>query len=239
MREFLAQLAISDEVGVFLPPVGRASVALFLERCSGKFRKHELAKLRRIYPVLAGLFQAHVGTLFGGTAFASETGSALSAKRPVLVTDQSGQEIFANAAWQALMAMESESILKAMAWCQESNEAQTPIVNDRVLLLSSLNNTLRVAPGCIVWSVDKLDRPPTESIHKIAQQLFESTLTRREREIVALILRGYPTSIIAKKLVVKPGTVKNHRRNIYLKLDITTERELFLRYVDAIVQART
>ena len=28
------------------------------------------------------------------------------------------------------------------------------------------------------------------------------------------------------------GTVKNHRRRIYEKLDITTERELFLQYFE-------
>ncbi len=85
MREFLAQLAISDEVGVFLSPLGRASEALFLERCSGKIREHELPALRRI-PVLAGLFKSHVGTLFGGTVLATETGSgARSRSRPTAV----------------------------------------------------------------------------------------------------------------------------------------------------------
>lgn len=53
-------------------------------------------------------------------------------------------------------------------------------------------------------------------------------LTPREREIVGLVLKGHPPSGIASRLGITPGTVKNHRRNIYLKLDITSERELFL-----------
>lgn len=53
-------------------------------------------------------------------------------------------------------------------------------------------------------------------------------LSPREREIVALVLKGHPPSGIASRLGITPGTVKNHRRNIYLKLDITSERELFL-----------
>jgi DNA-binding CsgD family transcriptional regulator len=58
-------------------------------------------------------------------------------------------------------------------------------------------------------------------------------LSAREREVVSLILAGHPTSGIAAKLGLARGTVKNHRRSIYTKLDITTERELFLRHLDA------
>ena len=55
-------------------------------------------------------------------------------------------------------------------------------------------------------------------------------LTPRERELVQLVLSGYPTATIASKLGISVGTTKNHRRKIYQKLDITTERELFLQY---------
>ena len=58
------------------------------------------------------------------------------------------------------------------------------------------------------------------------------SLSDREREVVQLALSGYPTQRIAKKLGIAPGTVKNHRRRIYDKLDITTERELFLQFID-------
>lgn len=58
-------------------------------------------------------------------------------------------------------------------------------------------------------------------------------LSSREREIVELILAGHPTAGIASKLGLARGTVKNHRRSIYTKLDITTERELFLQYLDS------
>lgn len=57
---------------------------------------------------------------------------------------------------------------------------------------------------------------------------FTSTgLTPRERDIVQLILCGFPTESIARHLGVGTGTIRNHRKRLYLKLDITTERELF------------
>lgn len=55
-------------------------------------------------------------------------------------------------------------------------------------------------------------------------------LSLRERELVQLILAGHPTANIADRLGITVGTVKNHRRRIYEKLDITTERELFLQF---------
>jgi DNA-binding CsgD family transcriptional regulator len=55
-------------------------------------------------------------------------------------------------------------------------------------------------------------------------------LSARERELATLILAGHPSATIAERLGITPGTVKNHRRRIYAKLDITTERELFLQF---------
>lgn len=55
-------------------------------------------------------------------------------------------------------------------------------------------------------------------------------LSLRERELVQLILAGHPTATISDRLGITVGTVKNHRRRIYEKLDITTERELFLQF---------
>lgn len=57
-------------------------------------------------------------------------------------------------------------------------------------------------------------------------------LSQRERELVQLVLAGHPTAAIAERLGITVGTTKNHRRRIYEKLDITTERELFLQFFD-------
>jgi DNA-binding CsgD family transcriptional regulator len=75
-------------------------------------------------------------------------------------------------------------------------------------------------------------REPTS--HKptsIPEDLW-TNLSARERQLVQLILSGYPTASIAKRLGLSLGTVKNHRHRIYEKLDITTERELFLQYFE-------
>lgn len=52
-------------------------------------------------------------------------------------------------------------------------------------------------------------------------------LTKRERDVVHLILIGHSSNSIAAKLCVSLSTVKTHRRNIYYKLKISSQAELF------------
>lgn len=59
-------------------------------------------------------------------------------------------------------------------------------------------------------------------------------LTEREGQVIGLILAGHASRDIARKLGISPGTVRNHRLSIYTKLDITSEREVFLSYLDMI-----
>jgi DNA-binding CsgD family transcriptional regulator len=52
-------------------------------------------------------------------------------------------------------------------------------------------------------------------------------LTSREREIVTMVLRGHSTESIAMQFGISPGTVKIHRKNIYRKMRVSTQAELF------------
>ncbi len=56
-------------------------------------------------------------------------------------------------------------------------------------------------------------------------------LTSREREIVTMVLRGHSTESIAMQLGISPGTVKIHRKNIYRKLGVSTQAELFAAFM--------
>ncbi|MFZ1871947.1 MAG: LuxR C-terminal-related transcriptional regulator [Chania sp.] len=58
-------------------------------------------------------------------------------------------------------------------------------------------------------------------------------LTPREREIVDLILNGNGSQQIAERLFISLGTVKNHRKNIYGKLKIGSQAELFSLFLTA------
>ncbi len=61
-----------------------------------------------------------------------------------------------------------------------------------------------------------------------------SLLTRREREVIELVLLGHSTRLVAEKLGISTETVKLHRKHAYAKLDISSQAELFYLFVDAI-----
>ena len=61
-----------------------------------------------------------------------------------------------------------------------------------------------------------------------------AALSAREREIVALILKGHSSKSISWQLAIALGTVKNHRKNIYRKLAITSQSALFALFLDSI-----
>lgn len=57
--------------------------------------------------------------------------------------------------------------------------------------------------------------------------LFE-ILSPREREVVSLISEGLTNRQIAENLFISPETVKNHKKNIIQKLDLSNNNELML-----------
>lgn len=55
-----------------------------------------------------------------------------------------------------------------------------------------------------------------------------SPLSRREREIVALVAQGYKNKEMAEKMFISEQTVKNHLHNIFDKLGVSDRLELAL-----------
>lgn len=62
----------------------------------------------------------------------------------------------------------------------------------------------------------------------------QAVLTEREREIAGLILKGHSSQSIARNVDIKPGTVKIHRKNIYRKLGISSQNELFAMFLSTV-----
>jgi len=53
-------------------------------------------------------------------------------------------------------------------------------------------------------------------------------LTKREREVLTLVSAGYTNPQIAEKLHISMGTVKNHIKSLYKKLNVHTRVEVVL-----------
>lgn len=61
-----------------------------------------------------------------------------------------------------------------------------------------------------------------------------SLLTPKEREIVFLLLHGHSMKSVAERLNNSQETIKHHRKNIYSKLDIGSQSELFYLFIDSV-----
>ncbi|MFD0981093.1 helix-turn-helix transcriptional regulator [Tropicimonas aquimaris] len=87
------------------------------------------------------------------------------------------------------------------------------------------------------WFGETMHLPPPdrESVDQAFQTFGEGTLTPREREVVEYTLKGHSADAVGTILGISPGTVRIHRRNIYAKLRINSQGELFSKFIDEIV----
>lgn len=86
------------------------------------------------------------------------------------------------------------------------------------------------------WSPQHSDNTRDLSMHQRLTECFErfgeSTLTQRERQITQLLLRGHSSKSVARELGIAPGTVMVHKRNLFSKLGITSQYELFSLFIE-------
>lgn len=153
VTSYMPAMQMADDVVAFLPiPTDRA-IALGRER-SWRYERQEIDQLKILYPLLAGLNEAHVRVI--GASAVSE---------PYL--DTSGE----------------------------------------------------------------LPAPPPLDFGAAVDAFTSTGFTVRECEIMRLLLAGFPNNFIAKKLEIGIGTVRNHRKRLYTKLDVTSEREIFSLFI--------
>ncbi len=69
------------------------------------------------------------------------------------------------------------------------------------------------------------------------QGFGKSVLTRREQSVVKMILTGHSSNSIALSLEISMPTVKTHRRNVYAKLNISSQAELFNLFIRSLVDS--
>jgi DNA-binding CsgD family transcriptional regulator len=71
-------------------------------------------------------------------------------------------------------------------------------------------------------------------VQQTLHRFGSSVLTAREREVVQLILRGYPSKSVARELDISTQTEQVHRKHIYSKLGIASHSELFSLFFEAV-----
>lgn len=200
---FLPQIGVRDEIGVFMPAVAHDSVAFFYNNCRQLFSPDDVRKARRVFEASAALYRVHIRTLMGQEGEARDGSPPLGT--PPRVTSDTGATIWFTNEWSAQQQPDLALVAAAGA-----SQAQLP---------DAYRST--TVGQCAV------PRP------HLRQWIARLGLTPRERDIVEAALKGQANVDIAASLKLSVGNIKNHKRRIYAKLDITSERDLLVMYIDA------
>jgi DNA-binding CsgD family transcriptional regulator len=222
---FLALTGMADDLVVLFPGPAGTSIGLAYERKT-VFRRPEVRRLRQIYPLLEGLQSAHERLMLAKLASLER-----SPDKPIRIVDHRGQGVYESKSWQRALIDHPGAASKLAALDGEA-PASLELAPGLVLHAEPLDAGFALAPNGRLLLLETADGglPPLDYGQATARFL-EDRLTPRERDIVGLMLLGFPTLKVAERLGLSLNTIKNHKKRLYHKLDITTERELFLNFV--------
>ena len=217
---------IYDELAVLLPAPGQIFIGVCCDQSTRRFQSHEIEAVQNLYPMLDALHTAHLDqvlrlTVSGGNQPLQELPGIM------MLLDRDKRLLYRSEGWQV---MEEDHLeLGQTSSMLDGPSGMVPLDSERSLHWQQLGDTYGVAPNGWICVVEK--RSP-EALgtdwNSVVEQFRERyNLTPREAEITAFVMLGFPNDLIARKLGIGHGSVKNHRHRLYQKLDITTERELF------------
>lgn len=110
--------------------------------------------------------------------------------------------------------------------CEERLQAIFPLV-ERLLLIHLTK----------IKATTDQDFAKVPALDQLLRDFGAGKLTKRERQVAQLVLKGHSGEAIALSLGVSLPTVKSHRRNLYSKLNISTQQELFSLFLRLIPQS--
>jgi DNA-binding CsgD family transcriptional regulator len=124
--------------------------------------------------------------------------------------------VFERAVLRRRLRIQRAELRQIAAWA----DARTSDLGDRSITLSEAD-----------------DAAEPESAGHVEPQLRD-LLTRRELDVLELMVRGDTNAAIARELVVSEGTIKFHVKNILRKLHATNRAEATSRYLRLTLNAR-
>ncbi|HKJ75273.1 MAG TPA: LuxR C-terminal-related transcriptional regulator [Alphaproteobacteria bacterium] len=222
---------IFDEITTLFATPGRVSIAVCLDRADRSFDASEIRVIETVFPLLEGLHEAHLDSTFRFMDEPALWQHSASSYRCFQILDKTQRRIYATANW---LEAEEKSARQLTDFVHRGRDrGLVSLSPDTVLHWDRLPANFAPAPEGLICVIEHRRQPDMQLDFDDAVERFGASheLTPREQQIVALAFRGYPNELIAEKLGLSVGTVRNHRHRLYYKLDITTERELFHTFI--------
>ena len=101
-------------------------------------------------------------------------------------------------------------------------DADIAVLKAHLPLIEAIYRQYWIKARCYA-SIDRSE----PSMDYLLKTVFDDQLSSRESQVAVLVLKGASGQVIADQLGISITTVKTHRKNLYLKLGITTQTELF------------
>jgi DNA-binding CsgD family transcriptional regulator len=105
-----------------------------------------------------------------------------------------------------------------------------------VVLAACYKNWFDLASKFGVSSSEERTGGRSWSLELALEKFGKDLLTPREREVVEFTLKGHSAVAVGRILQISPGTVRIHRRNIYSKLRIRSQGELFSGFIKTLLE---
>ncbi len=166
----------------------------------------------------------------------------------VLLFGPTGQIVFANRRADELISQQTEDEL-TVDWNGGGPQPLFRVICSQVGRLleegvhqQSVRDRLRVSNGAeitfefvkletdtdglgrvVLAVVREIGEPPD---HLVASYAAQHGLSRREREVLHLLIRGYDTTGLAEHLGISPHTVRDHLKNVFRKTSNRSRSEL-------------
>lgn len=233
LAEIFKLAFIFDELAFLLPAPGGVTCAICCEKTTESFTAEEQAHAQAMLPTIAAIHEHHLDEVFAQSMRQAST----DAEAPVsddayLIVDSAGNRIFASEGWRSCAAI-IDGTEQEIAQARHEGRAHLALSEGLVLHWEPLSSRFQIAPGGMLLRIERQQHGEISVSAANTTNIFcaKHNLTPRERDIVKLILQGFPNKKIAEQLDISVGTVKNHRWRLYYKLDITSERELFLLFL--------
>lgn len=229
-KQFLSQAGMVDDLIVLFAAPASTMIALIFERTT-PYLANDVAPVSALYPLLAGLQRAHERVQIA--LMVSGHGKSELAYR---ILDKDDRIVFDSTEWTETFSR--NPVLQGHIERLKPRTLQSMVLEPGfVLCAQPLQDEYATAPGgtLLILERGQAGMPPVDPLDA-AETFRDVVLTPRERDIVRLIFLGFPNIKIAEELNLSINTIKNHRKRLYLKLDITTERELLLRFMRAFLK---
>ena len=214
----------ADEVGLMFPALIGSANGVFLQR-GRRFSRREIGRFERLYPALRRLHAAHRRHIFGAMARDATVVDGVG----TAVVEKSGRMALMNETLRAWPGHE-KAIAEAVDGFDGRNETVTVLTRLGCGSVTPLGEFPMAPDGCLVM-IGSTGSPDSD-LDAALSSFGGDLLSPRERQITQLVFAGYASCHIAGTLGISEATVKNIRKRLYYKMDVTSERELFALFLE-------